>query len=265
MASRLSRLAAAAALTLFLVGGAMATSAFAEAGGNGKGAEHANDHAGANEHAANNPNAAEESAAASTESNSDSTATASAASSTSSSTSGGCNQTPYGSGGSGANTGGAYDDNCQPAPSGNGNGGGKATGKPAAGTVGKADEKNPPGQQPGPNDKNNGYECDGNKGIARTNPAHTGCKTTTNNPPPDDETETKVEGESLTRVTPKTTTTSSTPATEVLGVVFERPAGTLAVTGAEVKGTAVAGMTLVLLGSALALAARRRQTEATTD
>lgn len=264
MASRFSRLAAAGALTAFLIGGMTATS-FADAGGNGKGAEHANEHAGANENAANNPHAAEaaaeESSGASTESE-----TATAASSSSSSTSTrGCNQTPYGSGGSGANTGGAYDDTCEPAPSGNGNGGGKATGKPAAGTVGKADEKNPPGQQPGPNDKNKGYECDGNKGIARTNPAHTGCATT-NNPPPDDETDTQVEGETLTRVTPKTTTTgSSTPATEVLGVVFERPAGSLAVTGTEVKGTALAGAALVLLGSAFVLAARRRRTEATID
>jgi LPXTG-motif cell wall-anchored protein len=75
--------------------------------------------------------------------------------------------------------------------SGNGNGGGKAVGKPCAGCVGKADNKNPPGQKPGPQDHNNGYECDGNHGIAKTNPAHTGCKPGTPpcvgagcNPPP---------------------------------------------------------------------------------
>ena len=28
---------------------------------------------------------------------------------------------------------------------------------------------------PGPEDKNNGYECDGNNGIALGNPAHTAC------------------------------------------------------------------------------------------
>ncbi len=75
--------------------------------------------------------------------------------------------------------------------SGNGNGGGKAVGKPCAGCVGKADNKNPHGQMPGPQDHNNGYECDGNNGIAKTNPAHTGCKPGTPpcvgagcNPPP---------------------------------------------------------------------------------
>ncbi|CAA9387128.1 MAG: hypothetical protein AVDCRST_MAG47-2584 [uncultured Nocardioidaceae bacterium] len=61
------------------------------------------------------------------------------------------------------------------APSGNGNGNGKAVGKPAAGTVGNADSKNPPGQAPDGSDSNNGYECDGNSGIGKTNPAHTGC------------------------------------------------------------------------------------------
>jgi hypothetical protein len=62
--------------------------------------------------------------------------------------------------------------------SGNGNGGGKATGKPCAGCVGKADNKNPKGQMPNGSDHNAGYECDRNHGIGRTNPAHTGCKPT---------------------------------------------------------------------------------------
>ena len=69
--------------------------------------------------------------------------------------------------------------------SGNGNGGGEATGKPCAGCVGKADNKNPPGQMPDASDGNAGYECDTNHGIARTNPAHTGCQSST--PPPCDE------------------------------------------------------------------------------
>ena len=60
-------------------------------------------------------------------------------------------------------------------PSRNGNGDGKATGKPCAGCVGKADNKNPPGQYKDGTDHNNGYECDGNNGIGKTNPAHTGC------------------------------------------------------------------------------------------
>ncbi len=90
--------------------------------------------------------------------------------------------------GGGANHTGPYDSTRDGSPSGNGNGTGKATGKPCAGCVGKADNKNPKGQYPNGSDHNNGYECDGNHGIGRTNPAHTGC--TDNTPPPcvDDET-----------------------------------------------------------------------------
>jgi LPXTG-motif cell wall-anchored protein len=76
--------------------------------------------------------------------------------------------------------GGPYCSTRHGAPSGNGNGHGRAVGKPCAGCVGKADNKNPPGQYPGGWDRNAGYECDRNHGIGRTNPAHTGCT-----PPPD--------------------------------------------------------------------------------
>jgi hypothetical protein len=58
----------------------------------------------------------------------------------------------------------------------NGNGGGAAVGKPCAGCVGKADNKNPKGQAPNGTDHNAGYECDRNHGVGRSNPAHTGCK-----------------------------------------------------------------------------------------
>jgi hypothetical protein len=76
-----------------------------------------------------------------------------------------------------------YRGDCVPGvASQNGNGGGKATGRPDAGCVGKADDKNPPGQYPDGSDANNGYECDGNSGIAKTNPAHTGCEGSTQNP-----------------------------------------------------------------------------------
>jgi LPXTG-motif cell wall-anchored protein len=61
-------------------------------------------------------------------------------------------------------------------PSLNGNGGGQQVGQPCAACVGKADNKNPHGQRPGPSDRNAGYECDRNNGIGKTNPAHTGCK-----------------------------------------------------------------------------------------
>lgn len=57
----------------------------------------------------------------------------------------------------------------------NGNGGGGG-GKPCAGCVGNADNKFPPGQAPNGSDHNNGYECDGNSGVGKTNPAHSGCK-----------------------------------------------------------------------------------------
>src|SRR4051794_32923552 len=80
--------------------------------------------------------------------------------------------------------GGPYCSTRDGSPSGNGNGGGKATGKPCAGCVGKADNKNPKGQMPNGSDHNAGYECDRNHGIGRTNPAHTGCKIT---PPECDE------------------------------------------------------------------------------
>jgi hypothetical protein len=76
----------------------------------------------------------------------------------------------------GANSGcGAYCPSGVGAPSGNGNGNGNAYGKPGAGTVGNADSKNPPGQAPDGSDSNNGYECDGNSGVGKTNPAHSGC------------------------------------------------------------------------------------------
>ena len=71
------------------------------------------------------------------------------------------------------------------APSRNGNGDRNATGRPAAGSVGNADHKNPPGQLSNPDeDGNNGYECDGNQGVGQGNPAHTGCDSYSN-PDPD--------------------------------------------------------------------------------
>jgi LPXTG-motif cell wall-anchored protein len=77
--------------------------------------------------------------------------------------------------------GGPYCSTRDGSPSLNGNGGGEAVGKPCAGCVGKADNKNPKGQFPNGSDNNKGYECDSNNGIGKTNPAHTGCKPT---PPP---------------------------------------------------------------------------------
>ena len=123
----------------------------------------------------------------------------------------------------------------------NGNGNGKAVGKPAAGAVGKADNKNPKGQMPNGTDKNAGYECDTNHGIGKGNPAHTSCilSKTSVTPP----------GTPGTPVTPGTTVTpaanvlgvtatavtlATTPvvAPSVLGVVAEAPVGVL---GAEAE------------------------------
>ena len=86
--------------------------------------------------------------------------------------------------------GGPYCSTRDGSPSQNGNGKGASTGKPCAGCVGKADNKNPRGQMPNGSDHNNGYECDGNHGIGRGNPAHTGCETVVyppkDNPPKGD-------------------------------------------------------------------------------
>jgi LPXTG-motif cell wall-anchored protein len=84
--------------------------------------------------------------------------------------------------GVGANRPGPYDSTRNGAPSQNGKGddkGAKATGRPCAGCVGKADNKNPRGQLPGGSDHNAGYECDRNQGVGKTNPAHTGCRPVT--------------------------------------------------------------------------------------
>lgn len=85
--------------------------------------------------------------------------------------------------GQGANTfPGPYSSTRDGSPSLNGNGDGLAVGQPCAGCVGKADNKNPPGQFPNGSDPNAGYECDRNNGIGQTNPAHTGCKSSTSAP-----------------------------------------------------------------------------------
>jgi hypothetical protein len=139
----------------------------------------------------------------------------------------GCNQTPYENPGNGANHSGAYDDTCDGSPSGNGNGDGNATGKPCAGCVGNADEKNPPGQAPDASDGNAGYECDTNNGIAKTNPAHTGCESvggSEENPPGEE---------------------GSTPGAEVLGRHF------LATTGSPVAAAFVMGMLFIMMGATI--------------
>jgi hypothetical protein len=94
----------------------------------------------------------------------------------------------------GANDDDGYQSTCDETDfGGNGqeDGPGNQTGKPCAGCVGNADDKNPPGQYPDGSDDNSGYECDGrdrpsanqqgngNHGIGDENPAHTGCEGST--------------------------------------------------------------------------------------
>lgn len=82
------------------------------------------------------------------------------------------------SSGRGANVSGPYDPSGVGLPSGNGKSEDNNGRRPCAGCVGRADTKNPPGQLPGGNDSNRGYECDENEGVGKTNPAHSRCSTT---------------------------------------------------------------------------------------
>lgn len=79
----------------------------------------------------------------------------------------------------GANASGPYDATGIQGP-GPGQGNGNAVGQPCDGCVGDADNKNPLGQLPGPEDANVGYECEAgpNFGVGTGNPAHTTCGTT---------------------------------------------------------------------------------------
>ena len=122
--------------------------------------------------------------------------------------------------GNGANDHGAYDSTRDGSPSGNGNGDGAATGQPCAGCVGNADNKNPPGQAPDGSDDNNGYECDGNSGVGRTNPAHTGCDVASDTPSTPATPVTPVLSSSN---TPADSTTTAARETAVLGVSITRP------------------------------------------
>lgn len=116
---------------------------------------------------------------------------------------------------------GQYCSTSDGSPSKNGNGGGDATGRPCAGCVGNADDKNPPGQYPNGSDHNNGYECDGNSGIGRGNPAHSGC-TTAPAPVVTPEKPAPVTVVPPAPVTPEVPAVPAAPA-EVLGTRFERP------------------------------------------
>jgi hypothetical protein len=158
-------------------------------------------------------------------------------------------------------------------PSANGNGGGNGN-QPCAGCVGNADNENPSGQHSNGSDSNNGYECDGNNGVAKGNPAHSVCHepTTTTQPP---QTTTTVQqttttvAQQTTTTAPLTTTTTAAGATtttvaiegattttaEVLGVQFNRgdeQARGLATTGvAFFRPFTMLGALLLLVGITL--------------
>jgi hypothetical protein len=171
--------------------------------------------------------------------------------------------------GHGANVQGTYDSTRDGSPSGNGNGNGNAVGKPCAGCVGKADNKNPPGQMPNGSDPNAGYECDRNHGIGRTNPAHTGCTP----PPPCTENCTPPCTENCTPPCTSDcggTTSRATTSHEVAAVTTGVPANAtppsgLANTGAINAGlfAGIAGLLVVLGVAALTLSGwlTRRRTE----
>ena len=160
--------------------------------------------------------------------------------------------------GNGANQSGPYNSTRHGAASLNGNGTGQAVGKPCAGCVGKADNKNPPGQLivgSAGSGISNGYECNGNHGIGRTNPAHTGCTTSTPTPVP-----------SVSRP-PK-----ASPSPQLIRAIEAAPAavasvasaavramtpGRLPVTGANVIVMLLAGLAAVVLGGLLVRNTRR--------
>ncbi|RSN32277.1 hypothetical protein DL990_20435 [Amycolatopsis sp. WAC 01416] len=162
--------------------------------------------------------------------------------------------------GHGANKHGPYDSTRDGSPSANGNGGGKAAGKPCAGCVGKADDKNPPGQLPGGSDANAGYECDRNHGVGRGNPAHTAC--TPAQPP----------GEKPPAVTPplggppaQVAPAAVVPVAAQAAAVVPRsdtvgasPAS-LAKTGFDLEPALLAGLGLLTAGGAVVLAGTRRR------
>ena len=106
-----------------------------------------------------------------------------------------CSDSHHSDTGHGANDGGGYQSTCDETDFGEpGQGPDDPGGRPCAGCVGNADDKDPPGQHPDGGDANSGYECDGrdrpfdpttesdgngNHGVGDENPAHTGCSGTT--------------------------------------------------------------------------------------
>src|SRR5947208_4156184 len=142
---------------------------------------------------------------------------------------------------------GPYSSTRDGAPSLNGNGDGLAVGQPCAGCVGKADNKNPPGQFPNGSDPNAGYECDTNSGIGRTNPAHTGCVSSPPQPvaPPITVSPVSLSGVSIASVT--------IPSVSVPSIVR----GELPKTGAGVLILVLVALSAISAGTAMTVLGRR--------
>jgi hypothetical protein len=153
---------------------------------------------------------------------------------------------------------------------GNGNSGdppgsanGLAVGKPCAGCVGKADNKNPPGQFPNGSDANAGYECDRNNGIGKTNPAHTGCAESPLVPetPPVPVTPPAEVIPPVNVVTPPALVTAISPPSVSIPSVSV-PARALPVTGSGVILQLLLGLAALVVGGAMTVMGRRRLTRA---
>lgn len=161
----------------------------------------------------------------------------------------------------GANVSGPFDSTSDGSPSLNGNGGGLAVGKPCAGCVGNADDKNPPGQVK--NDKDKGYECDDNNGVGKGNPAHSSCVPTEEPPgeePPGEEPPGKP-GEPGKPGTPGAPgAETAKPASQEVVEKADSDDSDLAFTGASVIAPALAGLALVGAGGTAVLVTRRRRT-----
>jgi hypothetical protein len=158
-----------------------------------------------------------------------------------------CNGDPSGhsDSGHGANYDGPYESVCPSGPSLNGNGKGNAVGKPCAGCVGNADDKQPKGQLPGGNDPNAGYECDRNHGVGRSNPAHTRpCGANASTPPPTTTTvttsTTTTRSTTVTTTTAATTTVTRTTPPSTTGAVAPTTGATTTVTRTTPPSTTVA-------------------------
>jgi hypothetical protein len=165
--------------------------------------------------------------------------------------------------GHGANKHGPYDSTRDGSASANGNGGGEAVGKPCAGCVGKADNKNPRGQLPGGSDANAGYECDRNHGVGRGNPAHTACvpdrTPPATNPPGETPPPANPQAEVVSAAVP--VAAAAAAVAPRVDVAVASPSS-LARTGFDLEPALLTGLGLLTAGGAAVFAGTRRRRDA---